>query len=196
MYIPGQRYHSLPPKWLLSRNHDPTPNSGDQGDLNTQLSHDTHFFDPKLRLMMNLEDTFHIIKPKVAWNPIPVQPDTHYADPPHILEDIDVFCGAASRINNNGEYISGGSTWFRLGNDHNISFQPTPTNQTSKDSGILGALLLALQRTNLLDNLTVHMYDQNIIQNLTTRLDLNENLNWFHLQDKNLHRALVMKLKL
>ena len=39
------------------------------------------------------------------------------------------------------------------------------------------------------------MDDKNIIWNLTTKLDLNEDPDWFYLQDGDLYRALVMKLK-
>ncbi|KAL4062954.1 hypothetical protein V8B97DRAFT_2012110 [Scleroderma yunnanense] len=115
--------------------------------------------------------------PKTKSHPTPAQPDTQCADPPHTPEGINMICRAASKINDDGEYISASSTWFGPGDNHNISFQPTPTSQSLKDQGILGALLLVLQRTNPLDDLTIHIGDRNIIQNLTTKLDWNENLN-------------------
>ena len=38
------------------------------------------------------------------------KPDTHSVNPPHTPGDIDVLCGAASKINlKDGEYISGGT---------------------------------------------------------------------------------------
>lgn len=54
---------------------------------------------------------------------------------------------------------------------------------------------MRFRKTNPLDDLQVNMDDRNIAQNLTTRLDANEDLDWYNLQNSDLYRALAAKLK-
>lgn len=56
-------------------------------------------------------------------------------------------------------------------------------------------MLLLLQRITPDTHLKIHLNDENIIRNLTKQLDTNENLNWFHLGDDVLFRALVARMK-
>ena len=111
------------------------------------------------------------------------------------MRETEVLCCATSIINEDGDYVAGGGIWFGINDARNISFQPNPNEQTSKITGALGALLLLIQRTPPDENLRIHLNDDNIIWNLTKRLDNNEDLDWFHVSDGDLSRALVAKLK-
>lgn len=125
----------LQPKWLPSENHNQLPQPRNETALENQTDDNIHVFSPKLRLTTHLEDAFRIVRPKTVRHPNPDRPDDQCADPPHMLEGMNVFCGAASRINEDGEFISGGRAWFGQADDRNISFQPPRLNTPIKTLG-------------------------------------------------------------
>ena len=183
--------HCLPTKWLPSENvcdtaRDDTINLANEGE--------SFVFHANLSLATYLKDAFHIIRPEKTSHPTPAR---HGApvDLPHPIQEVEVFCCSTSKINNDGNYVAGGSVWFGTNDARNISFQPTPNEQTSKAMGALGAMLLLFQRTAPNEQLKIHLDDKIIIQNLTKRLANNDDFDWFHLSDGELYRALVAKIK-
>ena len=151
-------------------------------------------FRAKLLTTIHLEDAFYVIRLDKTTHPFPAR-RTALANFPHPVRETEVLCCATSIINEDGDYVAGGGIWFGINDARNISFQPNPNEQTSKITGALGALLLLIQRTPPDENLRIHLNDDNIIRNLTKRLDNNEDLDWFHVSDGDLSRALVAKLK-
>ena len=125
----------LPPKWLLSENHNQPPQSRNETALEDQTDDSTCIFSPRLRLTTHLEDAFHIVRPKTVRHLNPARPDTQCVTPPHTPEGINLFCGTASKINEDGELISGGSACFSQDDDRNISFQPPHLSTPIKTQG-------------------------------------------------------------
>jgi len=185
----------LQPKWLPSENPNVAPQQGGESAPDDQEDDSTCTFNPKILLTLCIEDAFHVIRPKTERHPHPATPNTQSVNPPHTPEGMNIVCSATSQISDDGEYILSGSTWFGTDNSHNMSFQSMPTEYTSRDTGVLGALIQTIHNTNPLDDLTINMSDRNIMQNLTVKLGINEGLDWFHLQDSDLYRALTANLK-
>ena len=183
--------HCLPAKWLPSEN--PADAAGDNSNDPATQS-DSSTFHAKLTTTTYLEDAFCIIRPDKTSHPLPARRGP-LANMPHPTAEIEVLCCATFKINDDGNYIAGGCAWFGANDARNIAFQPTPTEHTSGTTGALGALLLLIQRAPADENLRIHLNDENVIRNLTKRLDSNEDLDWYHLGDSNLYRALVAKLK-
>ena len=151
-------------------------------------------FQAKLSTTTHLEDAFRVIRPDKITHPLPAR-RTAPANTPHPTSETEVLCCATSIINEDGNHVAGGGVWFGINDARNISFQPNPNEHTSKVTGALGALLLLIQRTPPDERLRIHLNDDNIIRNLTKRLNSNENLDWFHVGDGEIYRALVAKLK-
>ena len=181
----------LPTKWLPSEN---IPDEVRVNSANPAPQGESRVFRVNLMEVSHLENAFRIIRPDTTSHPLPARRAAP-PNPPHPTAVTEVLCCATSMINDDGNYIAGGCVWFGANDTRNISFQPTPSDHTSKTTGALGAMLLLLQRTASDVHLRIHINDKNIIQNLTKRLDDNEDLNWFHLGDSDLYRALVAKLK-
>ena len=181
----------LPAKWLPSENTA----SGAEGNTNgPNPQGDSYVFQARLSTTTHLEDAFRVIRPDKTTHPLPAKRAAP-ANAPNPMRETEVLCCATSKINENGYHVAGGGVWFGINDTRNISFQPNPNEHTSKVTGALGALLLLFQRSPPDEKLRIHLNDDNIIRNLTKRLDSNEDLDWFHVSDGDLYRALVAKLK-
>jgi len=142
----------------------------------------------------HLEDAFRIIRPDTRIHPLPARRRA-IADQPHPPLEADVHCCASSMATQDGLHIIGGCAWFGETDAQNITLQLPPNECFSKTTGILGAMLLLLQSVEPEVHLRIHLNDDNILRNLTKQFGYNEDLDWFHVQDGNLYRALAAKLK-
>ena len=181
----------LPTKWLPSGN---IPDEAREYPANPAPQSESCVFRANLMEATHLENAFRIIRPDKTRHSLPAR-RAALPNSLHPSTETEVLCCSTSIINEDGNYIAGGCMWFGINDIRNISFQPTSTEHTSRTTGALGAMLLLLQRTAPDVHLRICLNDKNIILNLTKRLDINKDRDWFHLGDGELYRALAAKLK-
>ena len=104
------------------------------------------------------------------------------------------YCASTSHVSADDGYILCGGVWFSDENPKNVSFR-TERNDTSPDSGALGALLITVRLLPPGQALHLHLSSTTILRNLTVNLQLNEDLDWILTRDGTLYHVLVCALK-